>query len=100
MKTCNLMLHCGSQAVTRGDLEGVQTPRAPATPCPIPHNLLVNKVHDSLTAKGFRIITEAHALHREGARYFGLMQVALGQEYDEDYSLVVGMRNGNDKVFP
>ena len=44
-------------------------------------------------------MTEAHGLTHDGARYFGLLQVA-GQDAEGDFGLVVGLRNSHDKVFP
>jgi hypothetical protein len=46
----------------------------------------------------FRIIEEQHALSKDGARYFGLMQLANG-EADTDCGTVVGLRNSHDKAF-
>jgi hypothetical protein len=46
-----------------------------------------------------RIVTEAHGLSADGSRYFGLLQVANGQE-QADYSYVLGLRNSHDKRFP
>src|SRR5205807_1578946 len=45
------------------------------------------------------IVSQAHALAREGQRYFGLLQIVNGTFHD-DYSLIMGIRNSHDKAFP
>src|SRR5262249_28606027 len=40
-----------------------------------------------------------HGLTRDGARYFGLLQVANGED-GGDHGLVIGLRNSHDKSFP
>jgi hypothetical protein len=56
-------------------------------------------VQASLERAGLHVVSEAHGLTRDGARYFGLLQIANGQD-SVDFGLVVGMRNSHDKSFP
>lgn len=99
MKTCNLRLHAGAHQVDRRDLLAVNTPEKTATWCPIPHEALIGHVQRTMEAGGLKVITEAHALTRGGLRYFGLMQVSNGDDNDQ-FGLVVGLRNSHDKSFP
>lgn len=99
MKALNLMLHAGGSKVDRNELSNVITPPATDSWQPVPHAELLDAVGNTLTRSGMTIISEAHGLAREGARYFGLLQVANGHNA-EDYSLVVGLRNSHDKSFP
>jgi Domain of unknown function (DUF932) len=99
MTKANLMLHCGAKNVTRERLEATVTPAHTETWYPIPHATLLNEVQARLTASGLHVVTEAHGLTADGARYFGLMQVANGTNPD-DFGLVVGLRNSHDKKFP
>jgi len=46
-----------------------------------------------------RVVTEAHAITPDHARYFGMLQVANCQDA-QDYSYVLGLRNSHDKKFP
>src|SRR6185503_19450581 len=77
----------------------VKIPERTKTWVPIPHNRFLEGVQATLERAGLRVVTEAHGLTRNGARYFGLLQVANGHA-DEDFGLVVGVRNSHDKSFP
>jgi hypothetical protein len=98
MKT-NLMLHAGADAVSRERISVVKTPERTATWVPIPHDRLLDGVQATLERAGLRVVSEAHGLTKDGNRYFGLLQVANGHA-DEDFGLVVGLRNSHDKKFP
>jgi hypothetical protein len=99
MRKTNLMLHCGAQAASRDQIGAVATlPRTP-TWVPIPHDRLLGGVLTCLERAGLSIVTEAHGLSRDGNRYFGLLQVLNGHA-DQDFGLVVGLRNSHDKSFP
>ena len=87
MNHSNLILHCGAAKTEREQLAHVGTPEADNTWCPIPHETLVSEVAGALTRANMRIITEAHGLSADGARYFGLLQIANGDEQG-DYSFV------------
>jgi hypothetical protein len=95
----NLMLHCGAHAVERASVETAATPAATDTWHPIPHNQLLTQVESTLAGIGLNTNSEAHALGRDGDRYFGLLEVRNGVA-QEDYSLVVGLRNSHDQSYP
>lgn len=99
MRKANLMLHTGANTVTREEVGLVQTPERTKSWVPVPHARLVDEVEGYLKARDMTIVNEAHALARNGQRYFGLMQVANGHNPD-DFGLVVGIRNSHDKSFP
>ena len=100
MNDLNLMLHCGGKTVTPDELERVVTPEATSTWQPISHIELLNKVKETLTATGLRVTSEAHGLARDGMRYFGMMQIANGEEAAGGYGFVTGLRNSHDQSFP
>jgi hypothetical protein len=56
-------------------------------------------VEQKLGKSGLRFIEQAHALSHEGNRYFGLLQVRSDNQ-DDDFGLVVGVRNSHDMTFP
>lgn len=95
----NLCLHAGANAVPREALSSVHTPERTQTWVPIAHETLLSGVVDSLQSNGLRVVSESHALGKKGNRYFGLLQVANGKA-DDDFGLVVGVRNSHDKTFP
>lgn len=94
-----LMLHCGAQKVYREVLDSVPTPEPTASWCPIPHGDMLGGIQGTLERAGYRVATEAHALAKDGARYFGLLEI-VNDHAKGDYSLVVGLRNSHDKSIP
>ncbi len=99
MKSCNLILHCGADAVERDALKAVRTPVATATWQPVPHLRLVEQVERALAASHLTIVNQAHALSHRGDRYFGLIQLDNGAP-DQGRGLLLGLRNSHDKKFP
>jgi hypothetical protein len=99
MNKCNLVLHCGAAAVDRERVDSVPTPEKTDTWCPIPHGLLLSEVMKVIEGNQMTVVSEAHALTRDGQRYFGLMQVVNGHN-SADFGLVIGVRNSHDKSFP
>lgn len=92
----NLCLHRGATVIDLQQLKDVKTPETTATWTPIPHDTFVNSVRNCLVNNGATIVSEEHAIYRDGDRYFGLINLANG----EDGNLVVGLRNSHDKKFP
>lgn len=99
-KKLNLMLHSGGQEVELNQVYGVETPSPTDTWFPISHALMIQSVMSSLKASGLAVVDSVHGLWGEGARYFGLMQIQpLNEDFNEDYNLVLGLRNSHDKAF-
>src|SRR4051812_35590517 len=99
MRKSNLMLHTGAKAVERQQLALVATPQRTSTWVPIAHHRLLDGIIDSLEANHLTVVSESHGVTTDGARYFGLLQVANGQNAD-DFGIVIGVRNSHDKKFP
>lgn len=95
----NLILHCGAHSKSRNVVKHVQTPRSTSTWQPIPHILLIEEVERALKTNGLTIVSQAHSLTHDQARYFGLMEIQNGASHD-DYAYVLGIRNSHDKRFP
>ncbi len=91
-----MILHCGAKETTRQDLSLVPTPDPTATWTPIPHEALLNVAAENLERSGYRIVSERHALNREGGHYFGLLEVRNGHD-ETDRSLMIGLRNSHTK---
>ena len=94
-----LILHCGANTADIDAIRAVPTPGATPSWQPIPHGELYGCVRATLEGNGLNVVHEAHGLWRDGARYFGLMEVRNGHNAD-DFGLVVGLRNSHDKSFP
>ena len=95
----NLVLHCGAAAVDRDAVAASPTPIATRTWQPIPHGRLLGLVEGTLERGGLHVVNHAHALTRDGARYFGLLELRNGQPVN-GHALVVGVRNSHDQSFP
>jgi hypothetical protein len=93
------MVHAGGLKVDRAQVDLIKTPASTETWHPIPHKRFIDGVITSLDRSGLHVVSEAHAIGREGARYFGMFQLKNGHN-PKDYSLVVGLRNAHDKSFP
>jgi hypothetical protein len=99
MKLNNLVLHCGGATVSTERLAKVSTPQPEGRWHPIAHHSLVDQVQAGLEAAGMRVVNTAHSLNRNGAQYFGLIQV-LDDHASEEWGTIVGLRNSHDKRFP
>lgn len=97
----NLILHCGTNHVTRDQVANNETPAPTDSHYPIPHELLIERVQEQLYDAGYNVTQEAYGMTAEGDRFFGLMQ--LVRENDAaiaaDHSIVLGVRNSHDKSF-
>lgn len=100
MHNLNLCLHAGASKTTIDDVTRVETPKADGRWCPIPHRALYDQVVGALAQMNMRVVTEQHALGRNGLRYFSLLQVANCKTVSDDYAYVLGLRNSHDKCFP
>lgn len=95
----NLMLHCGAHEADRNEVAASITPDPTDTWHPIPHARLLNQVESTLAGVGLNVVSEAHALGRDGDRYFGLIELRNGDAHD-DYALIAGIRNSHDQSYP
>lgn len=101
MQSLKLNLHSGGVLVSLAELGNVVLPPTTETFVPVPHDFFVKQVLTGLGENGLTVVSEQHALDKEGQRYFGLLQVATGKEIEgKEYSLVLGLRNSHDKKFP
>lgn len=94
-----LYLHCGAERITRDEIVKVATPEPTETWCPIAHASLIEQVEKALATVNMRVVDEAYGLTKDGARMFGLLQVANCVE-TKDYGYMLGLRNSHDKSFP
>ena len=95
-----MLLHCGAEIVSRGQLFDVPTPPGTQTWYPLSHRTILHEVEAQLESSGFTILEETHALSHEGARYFGVLSVTLPNRAKADFGWVVGLRNSHDMTYP
>ncbi len=87
--------HANSQLITRADLATIPPPSATATWKPIPHYDLIHAIDRQLAVRDIRIKREEFALQRQGARLFGVLDLALGET--EEFCAALGIRTANDR---
>jgi hypothetical protein len=92
-----LMLHVNAKAVDYDGLRQLETPAATPTHVPVPHFRIVDLVRSTVGMCGHEIVSEAHGVTEDGARYFGLLSLRSPYTGYED---TVGLRNSHDKSFP
>jgi len=96
-----MLLHCGGKVIERNALFGIETPQPTETWFPLPHRYLVEEVESQLTDAGFHLLCSTHAISHDGNRYFGVLEVSLPGNFQENgHGWVVGLRNSHDKTFP
>ncbi len=101
MNKLDLTLHTGGHHATLDQIAAVKTPDATKSWMPVPHIDLIEQVTQSLLAQDYDLINQSHALARDGGHYFGLLQVQHRKQPENDqYGLVIGLRNSHTKVFP
>ena len=98
MATSTLINHKGARLVSFEDLVQTPTPPATATWFPVPHHQVFQSVVDTLTGAGFGIQQTKLSLARDGARFFGTLD--LTTPVTDGIGLAVGVRNSTDKSFP
>jgi len=98
MATSALVNHRGAREVPFEELATVPTPSATETWFPVPHHQVFQSVVDTLQGAGFGIRQSRLSLARDGARFFGTLD--LTTPVSDGVSLAVGIRNSIDKSFP
>jgi hypothetical protein len=93
-----LMLHAGAERIERNLLAAIPLPAATSSYAPIGHDHFVNVVQDQLAAVGFHFTDEAYGVTKDGARFFGVAELAYnGSSDNKRNSLTVGLRSSLDK---
>ena len=98
MATSNLCLHAGAGLVSLERLREYQAPPPEGRWYPIAHATVLDTVKDTLGEAGYRVQAEKLAVSREGARFFGTLDLAT--PVASGVALAVGIRNSTDKSFP
>jgi hypothetical protein len=98
MKELNLTLHCGGYRTDLATVEQVPTPKPERRWYPIPHIDVHRCIERAVASQNLRIVSQIHALARNGNHYFGMYQVVNGHENNE-MGFVIGSRNSHDKQF-
>lgn len=93
----SLVLHAGAAKATREQVDAIITPAATETWQPIAHSDLIEQTVERFAGLGWNITKEEHGLWRDGARYFGVFDLAGNGLDGKDYTLSVGLANSHDR---
>jgi len=100
MKELNLTLHCGAQLATLDEVNRAAYPEATHSYTPLPHESFINRLKKQLSVEKIEVSQEKYALGKDGARMFGLMELAMPTCPTLGFSNILGVRNSHDKKFP
>lgn len=102
----NIILHSGAHAADWDQVVGSHTPSPTDTHYPIPHAALVQTVERHVEAVGWTVQRREFGMwgdqENPNARMFGVLALAPTDPADvvqDDYGMVVGVRNSHDKRF-
>jgi hypothetical protein len=98
--SANLMLHRGGVVVTEDQLATYPTPEPVGRWHPVSHTRVLSAVRETLGAAGYLVRKQSLAVARDGARFFGTLDLATSLTADGGVALAVGIRNSTDKTFP
>ncbi len=90
-----LVTHCGGRTVTLDELGRYRAPPPEGRHFPIDHTQVRRRVLDTLDAAGFVVRREQLAVAKEGARFFGVLD--LSTRVNDEVALAVGVRSSYDK---
>lgn len=108
MSNGTLVVHAGGERVTRAELKALPAPeKLGRIHKPIPHFDLVEALTEELGKIGLSIYKEDIAIANEGARIFGLFDLAQNPDAQAlvavsdtaERGLAMGFRNANDQAF-
>lgn len=94
----NLILHCGAESISRQDVGFIPTP-APMGPRhhPMPYIDFVELTTQALNNVGMTVVDEQYGALKDGARFFGLMELKPANPVVRDFGLMVGLRASHDQ---
>ena len=98
MASAVLNLHAGGQLVSLDELERYKPPEPTETWKPLGHAHVYRKVREVMDAAGYKVAAEKLAVHKNGARFFGTME--LTTKVSDGVALAVGVRNSVDRSYP
>ena len=93
--TTSLIAHCGTQKVTREELQVLPVPEATRTHKPVGHFEMVQGLIETLSFRHINVVRDEYAVSPDGMKMFGVLD--LDYEYGEDVRFSIGIRNANDK---
>src|SRR5438067_1792984 len=94
MEQTQLIAHCGSEKLTRQQLQLIPTPEATQTHQPLAHGTIVEALLETLAFRHIAVLRDEYAVSHDGMKMFGVLD--LETTFD-GCRFSIGMRNSNDK---
>jgi hypothetical protein len=89
-----LIAHCGTQRITRADLQVLPVPASTGTFKPIPHHEVVQALVETLGFRKIAVVRDEYAATPDGMKMFGVLDLESGFE---GCRFSIGIRNANDR---
>ena len=89
-----LLAHCGSNKITREQLQIVPTPEGTPTHHPLAHHAIVEALLEALAFRHISVMRDEYAVSTDGMKMFGVLDLETAFEGCRFSS---GIRNANDK---
>jgi len=94
MDQSQLVTHCGSNKITREQLQIVPTPEGTSTHHPLAHHTIVEALLEALAFRHISVFRDEYAVSEDGMKMFGVLD--LETAFD-GCRFSIGIRNSNDK---
>ena len=94
MDQTQLLAHCGSNKITREELQMVPTPEGTESHHPLAHHLIVEALAETLTFRHISVVRDEYAVSQDGMKMFGVLDLETAFE---GCRFSIGVRNSNDK---
>lgn len=89
-----LLAHCGTNKITREQLQIVPTPEGTSTHHPLAHHTIVEALLESLAFRHISVVRDEYAVSEDGMKMFGVLDLETSFE---GCRFSIGIRNSNDK---
>ena len=89
-----LLAHCDTFKITRGQLTLIATPEGTPTHHPLPHHTIVEALIEALAFRHISVMRDEYAVSTDGMKMFGVLDLETAFE---GCRFSIGIRNSNDK---
>jgi hypothetical protein len=89
-----LLAHCGSNKITREQLQIIPAPEGTDTHRPIAHHTIVEALLEALAFRHISVVRDEYAVSEDGMKMFGVLDLETAFE---GCRFSIGIRNSNDR---
>jgi hypothetical protein len=94
MDQSQLLAHCGTNKITREQLQIVPTPEGTDTHHPLAHHTIVEALLEALAFRHISVVRDEYAVSEDGMKMFGVLDLETSFE---GCRFSIGIRNANGK---